>query len=168
MMGWALWALGREKYIFFFFLGPHLCHMEIPRQGVKSELQPPAYTTATATATQDPSRVGDLHHSSRRILNLLSKARDRTCNFMIPSQIRFCCATTGTLKSVFCMSENRSHLWPEDSFWQVTDDGKSLLLLQLISRVYFPPLESDLAFVFICPGGCSGRMPYNCHSWAFI
>ena len=39
-----------------------------------------------------------LHHSSRQrqILNLLSKARDRTCNLMVPSQIHFCCATTET------------------------------------------------------------------------
>ena len=36
------------------------------------------------------SRVCDLHHSSRqrRILNPLSKGRDRTRNLMVPSQIR--------------------------------------------------------------------------------
>ena len=36
------------------------------------------------------SHVCDLHHSSRQrwILNPLSKARDRTCNLMVPSQIR--------------------------------------------------------------------------------
>ena len=33
----------------FFFLGLHPWHMEVPRLGVKSELQLPAYTTATAT-----------------------------------------------------------------------------------------------------------------------
>ena len=45
-----------------------------------------------------PSRVCDLHHSSRQyqILSLLSEARDRTPNLMVPSQIRFCCAMTGT------------------------------------------------------------------------
>ena len=31
------------------FLQPHLQHMEVPRLGVKSELELPAYTTATAT-----------------------------------------------------------------------------------------------------------------------
>jgi len=42
-------------YLFtFVFLGPHLQHMEIPRVGVKSELQLLAYTTATATAPLDP------------------------------------------------------------------------------------------------------------------
>ena len=30
---------------FFFFLGPHLRHMEVPRLGVKWELQLLAYTT---------------------------------------------------------------------------------------------------------------------------
>ena len=37
----------------FVLLGPHPQHMEVPRQGVESELQLPAYTTATATP--DPS-----------------------------------------------------------------------------------------------------------------
>ena len=50
--------------------------MEVPRLGVKLELWLLAYTPATAT--QDPSRVCDPHHSSQpcQILNLLSKARD--------------------------------------------------------------------------------------------
>ena len=39
----------RLKAISFFFLGPHLQHKEVPRLGVESELQLPAYTTATAT-----------------------------------------------------------------------------------------------------------------------
>ena len=53
-------------------------HMEIPRLGLESELQLPAYTTATAT--QDPSHVCDLHHSLQQhwILDSLSEARDRT------------------------------------------------------------------------------------------
>ena len=46
------------------FLGPHPWHMEVPRVSVESELQLLAY--ATATATSDPSRVCDLHHSSRQ------------------------------------------------------------------------------------------------------
>ena len=44
------------------FLGPHPQHMEVPRLGVESELQLLAYTTATAT--QDPSLLFDLHHNS--------------------------------------------------------------------------------------------------------
>jgi len=49
--------------------------MEVPRLRVESELQLPAYTTATAT--QDSSHICSLHHSSqqRQILNPLSKAR---------------------------------------------------------------------------------------------
>ena len=61
--------------------------MEGPRPGLKSELQLPAY--ATATATQDPSRICDLQHSSRqcRILTPLSKAIDQTHILMDPSQL---------------------------------------------------------------------------------
>ena len=63
-------------FFFFFFLGPHLQHMEVPRLGAKSELQLPAYTTTTAT--QDPSHIFDLHHSSRQrwIPNPLKEDRD--------------------------------------------------------------------------------------------
>ena len=72
--------------------------MEVPTLGIQSELQLLAYTTATVTP--DPSHVWDLHHSSQKhkILNPLSEARDQTHNLMVPSQIRFCCATMGTLK----------------------------------------------------------------------
>ena len=58
------------------FLGLHMWHMEVPRLRVESELQLPAYTTATAT--QDLSHVCDPHHSSRQrqVLNPLSEARD--------------------------------------------------------------------------------------------
>ena len=40
----------------------------------------------------------DLHHSSWQhwILNSLREARDRMCILMVPSWIRFHCATTGT------------------------------------------------------------------------
>ena len=66
-------------FFFFFFLGPHLRHKEVPRPGVKSELQLPA--TATATAMPGPSHACDLHYSSQqcRILNPLNRARDQTC-----------------------------------------------------------------------------------------
>ena len=75
--------------------------MEVPRLGVQLELQMPAYTTATAIATPDPSCVCNLHHSSgqRQILNPLSKARDQTRNLMVPSWIRFHCPSMGIPKS---------------------------------------------------------------------
>ena len=61
---------------------------KFPGQGSQSELQPLA--SARATATQDASCVCNLHHSSWqcRIVNPLSKARDRARNLMVPSQIR--------------------------------------------------------------------------------
>ena len=61
--------------------------MEVARQGVESELQLLAYTTATAM--WDPGCLCDLHHSlwQRRILNPLSEARDRTCILMDTSWV---------------------------------------------------------------------------------
>ena len=44
-------------YVFnyFCFLGPHPQRMEVPRLGVESEVQLPAYTTATATPDPEPT-----------------------------------------------------------------------------------------------------------------
>ena len=56
-----------------------------------------------STATPDPGRAYDLCHSLRqnRILNPLSKARDRTHNLMVPSRIGFYCTTVG-IPFLFC------------------------------------------------------------------
>ena len=42
----------------FCLLGPHLRHMEVPRIGVESELQLPAYAPATATQDAQPTKQG--------------------------------------------------------------------------------------------------------------
>ena len=80
--------------------------MEVARLRVESELQLPAYTTATAM--QDLSQVFHLHHSSgqHQILHPRSGARDQTHILMDTSQIRFCCARTGTPRgTTFCLTE---------------------------------------------------------------
>ena len=83
-------------FFFFFFFGPYLWHVEVPRLWVKLEVQLLVYTRATTL--QDLSRVCNLHHSSWKcqILNPLSKARTQTHNLMVPSRIRFHCATRET------------------------------------------------------------------------
>ena len=76
-------------FFFFFFLrATPVAYGSFPQARVESELQLPAYTTATAT--QGPSRVCALHHSSWQlgILNPLSEARDQTHNPVVPSRIR--------------------------------------------------------------------------------
>ena len=82
------------SFIFFFggggsFQGHTLKrrYMELPRLGVEWELQPPAYTTATATP--DWRHVCNLHHSLQQyqILNPLSKAMEQTCILMDTSQV---------------------------------------------------------------------------------
>ena len=62
-----------------------MLHMKVPRLGVKSKLQLPAYTTITAT--QDPSLVCDLHQQNR-ILTPLSEARDWTQVLMDTSRVQ--------------------------------------------------------------------------------
>ena len=59
-------------FVCFFFLELHMCHMEVPRLGVKLELHLPAY--GTASAEPEVSCVCNLHCSSQQcwILNQLS------------------------------------------------------------------------------------------------
>ena len=72
--------LGDGHIILFFvvvvvvcFLEPHLWHMEVPKLGVKLELQLPAYASATAvpnpslsmTYTTAPGNAGSLTHRVR-------------------------------------------------------------------------------------------------------
>ena len=84
-------AHGNAGFFFFFFffslLGLHPWHVEVPRLGVESELQRLGYTTATAT--QDLSRVFDLHQSlwQRQILKSLREARDQTRNLRVISWV---------------------------------------------------------------------------------
>ena len=98
-------AVSDQRHLFllfvFCFLGPHPRHMELPRLGVESELQLPAY--AIATATQDPSQVSDLYHSSQQgwIPGPPSKARDQTHILMDTSQVHFHWATMRTPKSAY-------------------------------------------------------------------
>jgi len=104
-----------HQILFFFssfcFSRLHPPHVEVPRLGVESELQLPAYTRATAT--QDPSRVCNLHHSSQQrwIHNPLSKPRDGTRNLMVPGRTHFCCTTTGTppRQILFMLLQSRGH-----------------------------------------------------------
>ena len=83
-------------YIYFVFLGLHLA--AYGGSQARGPIGTVAAGLARATATRDRNRVFDLHHSSWqcRILNPMSKAGDWTHNHMVPSQICFCCATTGT------------------------------------------------------------------------
>ena len=113
-----LWT--NRSFFFFFFV--FSWHTEVPRLGVELKLQLPTYTTATATP--DPSHVCNLHHSSWqcRILSPLSKARNRTHNLIVPSQILFCCAKTRTSKSFFFPL-----LWLPHSIWRCWARGQSCI-----------------------------------------
>ena len=98
----ASWTLSKQPlfififFIFFCFLGPHLQH--IPMLGVELELQ----LLATATATEDPSRVCDLHCSSQqyRILSPLRKTRDWTLVLTDASWVCYHWAMTGNSQSI--------------------------------------------------------------------
>ena len=74
----------------------HPRQMQVPRLGVKLELQLPAFTIATET--WDLSHICDLYDRSRqcRIFNPLSKARHHTCVLMDTSWVHYCWAIRRT------------------------------------------------------------------------
>ena len=82
--------------IFFFFFRAACAAYEVPRLGIKSELQLLAYSTATTT--QDLSHMCSLYHSSWpcQILNPLREARDRTHILMEDDQVHYHRTTMGT------------------------------------------------------------------------
>ena len=124
-------------FLFFCVLGLHLRRMEVPRLGVESELQLPAYTTVTAM--WDWICACNLHCSSRqhRILNPLSEAKDWTHGPMDPSLVGYHWATMGTPQSSsfvlswgpwFCpMWTWSAGDWAEFTY-RIWDSGSSLLL----------------------------------------
>ena len=107
----------------FCLLGPNTWHVEVPRLRVETELQLPAYTTATAT--RDPSCLCGLYHSSwqHQIPNPLGEARDWTHILVDTGWIHFHCATTET-PALAC--------W----MWVVSccDSGREVLLLSAFYR----------------------------------
>ena len=90
------------KFFFFFFflsfvlLELHLWHMEVPRLGVNQSCccqptpEPQQCQIWAMSATYTTA------HGNSRSFKPLSETRDRICNLMVPSWIRFPCATTGT------------------------------------------------------------------------
>ena len=109
--------------LFCCFLGLHLQHMEVPRLGVKLELQLPP----TATAAPDPSCICNLHYSSWqcRILNPLSEARDQTCILRVTSWVCNLLSYNGNshlicfnpLHSLFYLTFKFFYLWPAEPLW---------------------------------------------------
>ena len=94
-----------------------------PGQGVESELQLLAYTTATATP--DASRICDLHHGSwqGRILNPVSEARDQTRFLMDTSEVLNLLSHNGNSSGAVFLTAHRS----EPSFFsQGSREGKDL------------------------------------------
>ena len=96
-------------FLVFFFLEPHTQHMEVPRLGVESEMQP-SYTTVSAMP--DPSLVWDLYHSSQQcqIHNPLRKARDWTRILMDTNWVCYHWATTGTPRIFFFLIAWKFHI----------------------------------------------------------
>ena len=72
--------------------------MDVPRLGVKPQLQLPGYATATATATPNPSRICDIHptHHNAGSLNHWARPRIEPASPWILVRFLTHGATTGT------------------------------------------------------------------------
>ena len=169
-------------YYIICFLGPYPGHVEVPRLGVKSELQLPAY--ATATATLDLSCICNPHHSSQqhRILNPLIEARDRTHVLMDNSWVYFLCTMTGTPQSAALIIillgsvslEPHTIHWRELSMLITTGLARWLLILGIRSRTFQAMGGGDIPlglFLGSHSGGLTlvqGRLEWVSKGWADI
>ena len=96
---------------FLFFLGPHLQDMQVPRLGIESKLQLPAYIKATAT--QDLRHVCNLHHSSEqgRILYPLSRLEIKPTSSWILVRFVMCWDTMGTPQCYYFKKSEYQECW---------------------------------------------------------
>ena len=106
----------------FCFLGPHPRHMEVPRLGVESELQPPAF--ATATATPDPSCVCNLHHGW--IPDSLNEARIEPASSWI--LVRFVSAAVRWEFPLSCILQDRPKCYSAQLTLPPTLNGRAAWL----------------------------------------
>ena len=80
-----------KSFSFFFFglfLGLHLKHMEVPRLGNKSQLQPAPQLQPQQCGIRAASATYTTAYRNASSLSPLSEARDQTCVFMDASWVR--------------------------------------------------------------------------------
>ena len=106
----------------FCFLGPW--HMEVPRSGIESELQLPAYTTVTAKPDPSPTEQG-------QVWNTYPHG---------DSQIHFWCTTTGT-PSIHITLNSGKHL----RMWNPSQIYMSSSCRALVNLFCFVPIFSMYA-----------------------
>ena len=140
---WVLFAF------VFCFSGPHLnlWHMEVPRLGVKSELQLPAYTTATAMRNLSP--VCNIYHSlwQCQILNPLSE--DWTHIHMVTSWVHNPLSHNRNSPKEFCFypksNEKQENGWVDShlqwSLWLFKDHRKTSPVWRSPLWVNYSPLS---------------------------
>ena len=131
-------TLGSTIFFFFLFiylfsfLGPHLCHMDIPR--LRSGIGALAVS---------------LHHRSWQcqIPDPLSKAGDRTCILMDTGWIHFCCATTRTPSVIlfYSITSNFEQKIVISTNFSFQDDSSPTYFLYRKSSCHFacPPSRSE-------------------------
>ena len=137
--------------------------MEIPRLGVKQELQLLAYTTVPAML--DWSHVCDLHQSSQQhpILSPLSEARDGTRMLMdTTSQNCFHCATTVTPYTYAVFSwEHWTYFGLKKLYLISPITWDSVEYLMSLTRAnVLTVLKGTLTYIKICSKG--GKSPSKC------
>ena len=136
-MSWRFTAL-----LYFLFLGPHLQHMEVPRRGVKSELQLSAYTTAML----DPSHIGKLCHSSwqRWIVIPLSGGQglNRTCLLMDTSQILNLMSYSGSSQKSYILIPKNQLQKSSTSYEVFSIENKSIQAKMLKREAGFSNIKS--------------------------
>ena len=96
-----IYCCSLRTLFFFLFLWPHPWQKEVPKLGIKLELQLKAY--ATVRATLELSHICDIYCGFQQywILNQSSKAKDQTCILTETTLGSLNWATMGSLRTSF-------------------------------------------------------------------
>ena len=152
---------GFQFHFYIYFLGPHPWHMEVPRLGVKLELQLPSYTRATAIPHPSlpvayataPGNVESLTHRGRPGIK-------PTSSWIL---VRFvtCWDTMGTMKKIVLINNTTYHIklieWGVP--WWPCGWGSSVVIA--MTRVPAVVRVQSLAQeLFVCCG-CSKKIIIN-------
>ena len=97
----------------------------------------------SVTYTTAPSNFGSLTNWA------LSEARDRICNLLIPSWIRFCCATTGTPKKGKKFESYKKKTLVIQSLNYLDWKSKTQSGIKIIIRTFFRWIFLNIFIIFI-------------------
>ena len=114
----VLWCASSFFFLFFLFffclfvlLGPHPWHVEVPRLGGLIGATAASLCQSHSNDRSKPNLRPTPQLTATPVPYPMNEARDQTCDLMVPSQICFCRAMTGTHLSLLTSWSTPKSIW---------------------------------------------------------